>query len=197
MPIWNMDQKCTFFRMAHNANLKHVSGWHIFQNGMQRNICAYLTLLSEYQFYLRGDYTTRFGTSILYYNFLMNTLKFMKVYIIRKGISQGRQSWYYFFTKNQHFWENHKKHIFWAFFFQNRLEKIWNSKNCFGIVLLTYNIHLDVAFSHFCEFLPIFWVSCQIRQKFHFFTKFSNFWPYLAWNFKNRQKLAKMRKRNI
>ena len=33
--IWNMFQKCIFFRMAHHANLKHVSGWHMFQNGMQ------------------------------------------------------------------------------------------------------------------------------------------------------------------
>ena len=34
--IWNMFQKCTFIRMAHHANLKHVSGsWHMFQNGTQ------------------------------------------------------------------------------------------------------------------------------------------------------------------
>ena len=39
---------------------------------------------------LRRDYTTRFGNFILYYNFLKNSLKFIKVYIIRKGISQGR-----------------------------------------------------------------------------------------------------------
>ena len=86
---------------------------------------------------LRGDYTTRFGNFILCYNFLTNSLKFIKVYIIRKGISQGRQLWYYFFPKNQHFWENHKKTRFLPFFFQNRLQKNWNSKNCFGIVLLT------------------------------------------------------------
>ena len=73
---------------------------------------------------LRGDYTTRFGNSILYYNFLMNSLKFIKVYIIRKGISQGRQWWYYFFTKNQHFWENHKKHVFCHFSFKTGYKKI-------------------------------------------------------------------------
>ena len=42
---------------------------------------------------LRGDYTMRFGNFILYCNFLMNSLKFIKVYIIKKGISQGRQLW--------------------------------------------------------------------------------------------------------
>ena len=67
--------------------------------------------------YLRGDYTTHFGNFIFYYNFLTNSLKFIKVYIIRKGISQGRQLlWYYTFTKNQHFWENHKKTHFFATF---------------------------------------------------------------------------------
>ena len=30
-----MHQNCTFFRTVRNANLKHVSGWHIFQNGTQ------------------------------------------------------------------------------------------------------------------------------------------------------------------
>ena len=35
VPIWNMFQKYTFFRRAHRANLKHVSGWHVFQNGTQ------------------------------------------------------------------------------------------------------------------------------------------------------------------
>ena len=35
VPIWNMFQKYTFFRRAHHANLKHVSGWHMFQNGTQ------------------------------------------------------------------------------------------------------------------------------------------------------------------
>ena len=28
-------QKCTFFKTAHHANLKHVSGWYMFQNDMQ------------------------------------------------------------------------------------------------------------------------------------------------------------------
>ena len=45
--IWNMFQKCTFFfRTAHHANLKHVSGWHMFQSrtqhvhfGVRRNPC--------------------------------------------------------------------------------------------------------------------------------------------------------------
>ena len=72
----------------------------------------------------KGDYTTRFGNFILYYNFLKNSLKFIKVYIIRKGISQGRQLWYYFFTKNQHFWENHKKHVFCHFSFKTGYKKI-------------------------------------------------------------------------
>ena len=31
VPIWSVFQKCTFFRMAHHANLKHVSGWHMFE----------------------------------------------------------------------------------------------------------------------------------------------------------------------
>ena len=35
LPIWNMFQKCTFFRTAHHANLKHVSEWHMFQSGTQ------------------------------------------------------------------------------------------------------------------------------------------------------------------
>ena len=86
---------------------------------------------------LRGDYTMHFGNFILYYNFLTNSLKFIKVYIIRKGISQGRQLWYYFFTKNQHFWENHKKHGFCHFSFKTDYKKIEVLKNCFGIVLLT------------------------------------------------------------
>ena len=71
---------------------------------------------------LRGDYTTCFDNFILYYNFLTNSLKFIKVYIIRKGISQGRQLWYYFFTK--HFWKKSQKTRFLPFFFQNRLQKI-------------------------------------------------------------------------
>ena len=40
--------------------------------------------------YLRRDYATRYGNFILYYNFLTNSWKFIKVHIIRKGISQGR-----------------------------------------------------------------------------------------------------------
>ena len=39
---------------------------------------------------LREVYTTRFGNFFFYYNFLTNSLKFIKIYIIRKGISQGR-----------------------------------------------------------------------------------------------------------
>ena len=74
--------------------------------------------------WLRGDYTTRFGNFTLYYNFLTNLLKFIKVYIIRKGISQGRQFWYYFFTKNQHFWENYKKHIFAIFLSKQATKKL-------------------------------------------------------------------------
>ena len=30
VPIWSMFQKDTFFRAVHDANLKHVSGWHMF-----------------------------------------------------------------------------------------------------------------------------------------------------------------------
>ena len=37
-PIWNVFQKCTFFRMAHHANLKHVSEGHMLQNGMQKSV---------------------------------------------------------------------------------------------------------------------------------------------------------------
>ena len=33
--IWNIFQKCTFFETAHHANLKNVSGWHMFQNATQ------------------------------------------------------------------------------------------------------------------------------------------------------------------
>ena len=33
--IWSMFQNGTLFRMAHNTNLKDVSGWHMFQNGTQ------------------------------------------------------------------------------------------------------------------------------------------------------------------
>ena len=40
--------------------------------------------------FLRGDYTTRIGNFILYDNFLTNSLKFIKVYIIRKGILRGK-----------------------------------------------------------------------------------------------------------
>ena len=35
VPIWNMFQNGTLFRMAHNTNLKDVSGRHMFQNGTQ------------------------------------------------------------------------------------------------------------------------------------------------------------------
>ena len=38
MPIWNIFQDGTFSErhtVPHSANLKHVSGWHIFQNGTQ------------------------------------------------------------------------------------------------------------------------------------------------------------------
>ena len=72
----------------------------------------------------KGDDTTRFGNFIFYYNFSTNSLKFIKVYIITNGISQGRQLWYYFFTKNQHFWENHKKHMFCHFSFKTGYKKI-------------------------------------------------------------------------
>ena len=143
---------------------------------------------------LRGDYTTRFGNSILYYNFLMNSLKFIKVYIIRKGISQGRQSWYYFFTKNQHFWENHKKHIFCHFSFKTGYKKIEILKIAlelfYWLKTSIYVFSFLRVFADFLSFMPN-------KAKISLFTKFSNFWPYLACNFKNRQKLAKMRKHNI
>ena len=92
----------------------------------------------KYRGHLRGDYTTRFGNFILYYNFLTNSLKFIKVYIIRKGISQGRQLWYYFFYQKSTFLrKSHLKTRFLPFFFQNRLQKNRNSNNCFIIVSLT------------------------------------------------------------
>ena len=90
-------------------------------------------------FTLRGDYTTHFGNSILYYNFLMNSLKFIKVYIIRERISQGRQSWYYFFYQKSTFLRKSQKknNVFCHFSFKTGYKKNWNSKDCFGIVLLT------------------------------------------------------------
>ena len=75
----------------------------------------------------KGNYMTRFANYILNCNFLTNSLKFIKVYIIRKGISQVRQWWCRFFTKTHYFGENRKKLIF-AMFLQNKLEKkieIW------------------------------------------------------------------------
>ena len=40
-PFWNMFQKCTFFSMAHNANLKHISGWHVSEQHVTCVLCAY------------------------------------------------------------------------------------------------------------------------------------------------------------
>ena len=43
----------------------------------------HISLNIPVKLYLRGDYTTRFGNFTLYYNFLTNSLKFIKV--IRKN----------------------------------------------------------------------------------------------------------------
>ena len=100
---------------------------------------------------LRGDYTTRFGNFTLYYNFLTNSLKFIKLYIIRKGISQGRQLRYYFFTKNQHFWENHKKHVFCHFSFKTGYRKIEIQK-------LLWNCFIDLNHSFRCCVFSFLWI---------------------------------------
>ena len=65
----------------------------------------------------------------------------------------------------------------------------------FGNFILYHNLVMLTELKHsfrscVFSFLPIFWVSCQIRQKFHFLLKFSNFCPYLAWNVKNWQKIT-------
>ena len=45
-PIWNMFQKCTFFRMAQHGDVKYVSGWHMFQNGTQQTqLCVSCVVL--------------------------------------------------------------------------------------------------------------------------------------------------------
>ena len=131
--------------------------------------------------------------------FLMNSLKLIKVYIIRKGILQGWQWLCKFFTKNHLFSRKSQKTNFFAIFVWNRLEK--NSK----ILKLLLKCFIDLKNpSRFWifSFLQVFvkflsYMPNEIRQKFHFFTKLSNFWPYSAWNFKNQRKRGKVRKCNL
>ena len=47
VPIWNMFQKCTFFRMAHHANLKNVSGWHVSEQHATYTLYKLLNLSWE------------------------------------------------------------------------------------------------------------------------------------------------------
>ena len=124
--------------------------------------------------FLREDYTTRFSNFILYYNFLTNSLKLIKVYIIRRDFTRNIMAMLIFHQKSL-FLRKSQKTRFLALIFRNRLEKNQNSKRCFQNIKLTKNIHLNVAFSHFSKFLLIFLVKCQIRQKFHFFTIFFSF----------------------
>ena len=79
----------------------------------------------------------------------------LKVYIIRKGISQGRQWWYYFFTKNHHFWENHTQ--------KHEILKI--AMELFYWLKTGYK--KNVTFSHFCEFL-LNCFSFMLNKAIHF-----------------------------
>ena len=142
---------------------------------------------------VKGDYTTRFGNFILYYNFLTNSLKF-KMYTLSETEFHKEDNCDIIFLPKVNIFEKITKNTFFAIFLSKQATKNWNSTNWFGIVLLTWNIHLDVAFSHFYEFLLIFWVSCQIRQKFHFFTKFSNFFTLFGMKFKKSAKTRKNEK---
>ena len=83
---------------------------------------------------VKGDYTTRFGTSILYYNFLMNSLKHESIYYQKGNFTRKTIVILYFFYQKSTFLRKSQKSRFLPFFFQNRLQKNWNSKNCFGIV---------------------------------------------------------------
>ena len=82
-----------------------------------------------------------FGNFILYYNFLTNSVKLIKVYIIRKGISQGRYNGDVDFSpKITIFKKIAKKPVFFFFFgtfFRKRLEKNQNSKSCFQNIKFT------------------------------------------------------------
>ena len=68
---------------------------------------------AAFNLHLRGDYTTRFGNFILYYNFLTNSLKFIKYTLSGREFHKEDNCDIIFFTKNQHFWENHKKITFY------------------------------------------------------------------------------------
>ena len=122
---------------------------------------------------LRGNYTTGLGKSILYCNFITNSLKYIKIYIIRKGILQGRHWWCRFSPKLTILRKLQKKKtnkfFFLPFCFWNRLEK----KSKFQKLLLKRFIDLKHPFeccvSHCCKYLATFWVSCHLRQKVPFF----------------------------
>ena len=126
-------QSCIY---TDGSNCGFITAFSAFSETHLRKLLLVLNTL------LNWNYTTRFGNFIFNYNFLTNSLKLIKVYIIRKGISQGRQCGCWYFTKNHYFLENpkkkkKKKRVFFQFFFRNRLEKLRNSKTCFWNVLLT------------------------------------------------------------
>ena len=74
--IWNMLQKCLFFRTAHHANLKHVSGWHMFQNGTQHtHFPIIMHSIPQTQFVIRGQLEKVYYHSLHYTNYLLFTKK--------------------------------------------------------------------------------------------------------------------------
>ena len=81
----------------------------------------------------------------------------------------------------------HKNMFFFHFSFETGYKKKKKMKHwkLHPNHFIDLKYHMQFAFSHFGEFLLIFYikVTCQIRQNLHFFAKFSNFWSYLAWIF--------------
>ena len=96
------------------------------------------------------------------------------------------------FHQNHYFFEKITKTTFFPIFFRNKLaKKIKILKVAFEMLYLLKTSISMLSFLIFASFYQFFWVSCQIRHTFHFCTKFSNFWPYLPWNFNNRQKTTR------
>ena len=142
----------------------------------------------------------RFGNFILYYNFLSNSLKFIKsIHLISEREFHKEDKDDIDFSPKITIFEKIRKKT--CFFFAIFLSKQARKKIKFWKWLSKCLIDLKHSFGcwifSFLQVFTNFWVSCQIRQKFYFFVKFSNCWPFLACNFKNRHKRWKIRKCNM
>ena len=106
---------------------------------------------------MKGDYTTHFCNFILYSNFWQTHWNFKKNSYTKNELHRedNHDGDVDFSTKITTF-EKITKTCFLSFFLRSELQKNQNYKNYFYVDFLQKNMHLDVAFSYFCEFADFF-----------------------------------------